>query len=109
MYLFLVKQIFTTMLVFFSIITDIFMHFIDGRGVVLIRIKLAELLGKHKMRVVDLSERTGVNKNTLYKLYHERSSRMDLEVLERICKHFNCDLSDLIEYDPSYIRSSKDK
>lgn len=72
----------------------------------MIRIKLAELCGKHKKKVSDVAEGSGVNKNTLYKLYHEKSGRVDLAVLEAICIYFQCDLDNLMEFDPSYIRPS---
>jgi putative transcriptional regulator len=72
----------------------------------MIRIKLAELLGKHKMRVTDLAEATGIHKNTLYRLYKEHSTRIDLDVLERICDYFKIELHELMEYDPQYIRPS---
>lgn len=76
----------------------------------MIRIKLHELLGKHKLRISDLAERTNIHSNTLYKLYNESGKRVDLEVLEKLCAYFECSLSDLIEYDEKYIRpSSRDK
>ncbi|MFC4183051.1 helix-turn-helix domain-containing protein [Saccharococcus thermophilus] len=75
----------------------------------MIRIKLAELLGKHKMRVTDLAEEIEVHKNTLYRLYNESSTRVDLEVLEKICDYFKIELSELMEYDPQYIRPSAER
>lgn len=73
----------------------------------MIRIKLAELLGKHRLRISDLVERDiGIHANTLYRLYNEESKRVDFEVMEKLCEFFKCELSDLIEYDRDYIRPS---
>lgn len=72
----------------------------------MIKVKLAELLGKHKMRVSDLAEVTDIHKNTLYRLYKEKSTRVDLDVLEKIITYFNCKTEDLIEFDATYVRPS---
>jgi putative transcriptional regulator len=73
----------------------------------MIRIKLAEMLGKHKLRISDLAGKDiGIHPNTLYRLYNEESKRVDFEVLEKLCDFFNCRLDELIEYDPDYIRPS---
>lgn len=64
----------------------------------LIKIKLSELLGKNKMTRKALAELVGVRPNTIGDLYHEKVKRVDLDLLNNICKVFDCDLSDLLEY-----------
>jgi putative transcriptional regulator len=74
-----------------------------------IKIKLSDLLGKHKMKVTELAEEIDVHKNTLYRLHREDSTRVDLEVLEKIFKYFGCKTEELIEYNPQYIRKVDEK
>ncbi|NLU25086.1 MAG: helix-turn-helix transcriptional regulator [Clostridiales bacterium] len=66
----------------------------------MIRIKLSELLGKNKMTRKALAELVGVRPNTIGDLYHEKVKRVDLEMLSNICRVLDCDLSDLLEYQP---------
>ena len=66
----------------------------------MIRIKLSELLGKKKMTRKELAELVGVRPNTIGDLYNEKVKRVDLNLLNNICKVLSCDLSDLLEYQP---------
>lgn len=47
-----------------------------------------------------LAELVGVRPNTIGDLYHEKVKRVDLEMLSNICRVLDCDLSDLLEYQP---------
>ena len=64
----------------------------------MIKIKLSELLGKNKMTRKALAELVAVRPNTIGDLYHEKVKRVDLELLNNICKILDCELSDLLEY-----------
>lgn len=66
----------------------------------LIRIKLSELLGKNKMTRKSLADLVGARPNTIGDLYHEKVKRVDLDLLNNICRVLGCDLSDLLEYQP---------
>ena len=60
----------------------------------MIKIKLSDLLGKHKMTQAALA------RATISKMYYEESKRLDISQLNRICTVFNCEISDLFEYIP---------
>ena len=66
----------------------------------MIRIKLSDLLGKHKMTQKALAEMTGIRPATVSKMYYEEVKRIDVKQLNNICKAFNCEISELIEYIP---------
>ena len=55
---------------------------------------------KNRMKIPELQEKSGVNKNTLYSIYNNSNTRVDLSVLERICKALDCIPGDLFEYTP---------
>jgi putative transcriptional regulator len=61
---------------------------------------LSELLGKKKMTRKALAELVGVRPNTIGDLYHEKVKRVDLDLLNNICKVLDCELNDLLEYQP---------
>ena len=54
----------------------------------------------NRMKVPELQEKSGVNKNTLYAIYNNTSTRVDLSVINRICNALNCKPGDLINHEP---------
>lgn len=66
----------------------------------MIKIKIAEMLGKHKMTRKELAELTEIRAGTVGKLYDETIQRIEVEWLDKICKVFSCKLTDIIEYIP---------
>lgn len=51
-----------------------------------------------RMKIPELQRKSGVNKNTLYAIYNNASTRVDLSVLDRLCKALNCRPGDLLKY-----------
>ena len=66
----------------------------------MIRIKLSDLLGKHKMSQKALSNLSNIRPATISKMYYEESKRLDIEQLNSICNVFKCEISDLLEFIP---------
>ncbi len=65
----------------------------------MIKIKLDEVMFKSgKMKVPQLVELSGLNKNTLYALEKGDVKRIDIETLDKLCKALNCTVGDLLEY-----------
>lgn len=51
------------------------------------------------MKVPQLQELSGVNKNTLYGIYNNKVKRVDLDVLKRICDALECEPGDILKYE----------
>ena len=66
----------------------------------MIKIKLSDLLGKHKMNQKTISKLTNIRPATISKMYYEEIKRIDIKQLDSICKAFNCEISELLEYIP---------
>lgn len=66
----------------------------------MIKIKLSDLLGKNKMNQKTLSTITGIRPATISKMYYEEVKRIDIKHLDNICKAFNCEISELLEFIP---------
>ncbi len=64
----------------------------------MIKIKISELLGMHKMTRKKLAELIGVRPNTIGDMYHENIKRIDIDVLNKICKVLDCKVEDILEY-----------
>ena len=52
------------------------------------------------MKMSELSRETGIAKNALSDLYHEKVKGMQFETLNKICKALHCSVADLLEYVP---------
>lgn len=65
----------------------------------MIHIKLSEVLGRKKMTRKHLAELTGVRPNTIGDLYNEKTKKIDLDILNRICNTLDCSISDILEYE----------
>ena len=69
----------------------------------MIRIKLSTLLGERRITQAELSRKTGIRPATINEMYHEFSVRINLEHIDKICEALNCEISDLLEYEPNSI------
>lgn len=64
----------------------------------MIKCHLSKLMGEKKLKIADLAREIGVHRNTITLLYYEKAKRIDFEVLDKLCKYFVCEVSDIIEY-----------
>ena len=65
-----------------------------------IRIMLSRKLGELRWTQADLARRTGIRASTINDMYHELCERVNLEYLDQICNVLNCDLTELLVYEP---------
>jgi putative transcriptional regulator len=63
----------------------------------MIRCNLSVLMGREKLRISDVANRTGLNRSTVTALYNETATRVDLSAIESLCKVFQCNVGDLLE------------
>lgn len=75
----------------------------------MIKIKLSDLLGKHKMNQKTISKLTNIRPATISKMYYEEIKRIDIKHIDSLCKAFNCEVSELFEYIPTPEDKEKDK
>lgn len=65
-----------------------------------IRIKLDELLKKSGISKNKLSHRAEMQHTQINNFCKNKVTRLDTDVLARICTVFNCQISDLLEFIP---------
>lgn len=63
----------------------------------MIRCNLARLMGERKMKISDVAEQTGLHRSRISLLYSEKVVRVDLDVLEKLCRLFECQVGDMLE------------
>jgi len=64
----------------------------------MIKCHLSTQMGKRKLKITDLARETGINRGTITRLYHETASRIELDVVDTLCRYFDCEVKDLFEY-----------
>jgi putative transcriptional regulator len=57
-------------------------------------------MGRNKLKIADISRKTGLNRSTITSLYQETAKRIDLDAINELCKLFECEVSELLEYFP---------
>lgn len=55
-------------------------------------------MGERKLKIADVARAIDVHRNTITLLYYEKAKRIDFEVLDKLCKFFNCKVEDILEY-----------
>ncbi|PCD01433.1 helix-turn-helix domain-containing protein [Halopseudomonas pelagia] len=63
----------------------------------MIKCHLSRLMGEKKLKVIDVARDTGINRGTITRLYHETATRIELDVIEELCRYLGCEVGDLLE------------
>ena len=63
----------------------------------MIKCHLSTLMGAKKLKLIDVARDTGINRGTITRLYHETATRVDLEVIETLCRYLDCEVGELRE------------
>ena len=66
----------------------------------MIKCHLSRLMGERKLKVIDVARDTGINRGTITRLYHETATRIELDVIEELCRYLGCGVGDLLEMQP---------
>lgn len=66
----------------------------------MIRCNLSILMGRDKLRISDVAQRTGLNRSTITALYNETATRVELPAIEKLCNLFHCQVGALFEVVP---------
>lgn len=74
-----------------------------------IKCHLSTLMGTHKMTIQDVCNETGLARNTVSFLYHEKKNAINFETLNKLCVLFNCRVQDLIEYQEDVVEVSRNE
>jgi len=63
----------------------------------MVKCHLSRILGERKLKVAEVARDTEINRNTLHRLYNETATRVDLEVIEQLCRYLQIGVGDLFE------------
>lgn len=66
-----------------------------------IKIKLDDIMKKKGISTYDLNSKSNIRYQTLQVLQDNSASRIDFEVLAKLCYSLDCKVEDIIEYVPN--------
>lgn len=75
----------------------------------MIETRLHILLAERRMSQKDLSEATGIGKNTISRYYNNTWTKINKEDISTLCKFFNCNIEDIFYYTPFNISLERSK
>ncbi len=64
----------------------------------MIKCHLSRMMGERKLNIAKLHKELSISRGVLSRLYHETFTRMDKNVIDQLCKYFDCQVGDLFEY-----------
>jgi putative transcriptional regulator len=65
-----------------------------------INIKIAEIMGKHRLTKKAIADATGIRPNTVSLLWQGTTKRLEIEHLDKLCEILKCQPGDLLEHIP---------
>lgn len=66
-----------------------------------VNLKLDQFLKEHNISRSSLSRNAQIHYKQLLKYCNNDMTKVDLNILARICKTINCTISDILEYEPN--------
>lgn len=62
---------------------------------------LSKIMGEKRIKISYLARATNINRGTLTRMYYDEATRVELDVIERLCNHLGLGIGDLYEIENS--------
>lgn len=62
----------------------------------MIKVNLAVKMAERKIKINELSKKSGISRPTLTSLYYERSKGIEFDTLERLCRALDIPIEEII-------------
>ena len=63
----------------------------------ILKCNLSRILGEKRLKVSDVARDTDINRGTITRLYNETATRVELDVIETLCKYLDVEIGELLE------------
>ncbi len=64
----------------------------------MIKIKLRQLLWDNDTTAAAVHRATGISSSILSEIIHNKRTNVGLDIINKLCIYFNCDISDILEF-----------
>ncbi len=62
--------------------------------------RVSTLLGSKRASIRDLARQAGIAYGTAFALYHGNTTRIEIDVLDKLCAYFGCTPCEVLVYTP---------
>ena len=63
----------------------------------MLKCNLSKIMGEKRLKIADVSRDTEINRGTITRMYHEEATRVDLDVIEKLCLYLEVGVGELYE------------
>lgn len=63
----------------------------------MVKCHLSTIMGERRLKIADIARDTGINRGTITRMYHEEATRVDLDIIESLCRYLKIGIGDLYE------------
>ena len=63
----------------------------------MIKCNLSTIMGEKRLKIADVARDTLINRGTITRMYYEEASRIDLDVIECLCRYLDIEIGDLYQ------------
>ncbi|MFO6424169.1 helix-turn-helix domain-containing protein [Motilimonas sp. KMU-193] len=64
----------------------------------MLKCHLSKIMGEKRLKIADVARDTGINRGTITRLYNEEATRVELEVIEKLCAYLDIEVGQLFEF-----------
>ncbi|MEL0628432.1 helix-turn-helix transcriptional regulator [Psychromonas aquatilis] len=63
----------------------------------MLKCHLSKIMGEKRLKMSDVSRDTGINPGTIRRMFNETATRVELNVVETLCKYLEVEVGELYE------------
>lgn len=63
----------------------------------MLKCNLSKIMGEKRLKIADVARDTGINRGTITRIYNEEATRIELDVIEKLCEYLAIDVGELYE------------
>ncbi len=64
----------------------------------MLKCHLSRIMGEKRLKISDVARDTGINSGTITRMYNESATRIEIEVIDILCRYLNVQVGELFEY-----------
>ena len=63
----------------------------------MLKCNLSKIMGEKRLKIADVARDTAINRGTITRIYNEEATRIELEVVEKLCEYLDIEVGELYE------------
>ncbi|MCZ4372366.1 helix-turn-helix domain-containing protein [Vibrio diazotrophicus] len=64
----------------------------------MLKCHLSRIMGEKRLKISDVARDTGINRGTITRMYNESATRIEIEVIDILCRYLSVQVGELFEY-----------